>query len=126
MKAEKIRNLPDVEAVSRGNMAPMGTDKGVFSIRYYPRSDENIIVNAIKADDHYLDLYGIKLLAGRNIYPSDTIKEILINETGISQGHTQKGFQKYVHQILLYLLTPCVLHQLLGLQSSRKNRCGPR
>ena len=31
-------------------------------------------------DANYVDLYGLKLVAGRNLYPSDTAREVLINE----------------------------------------------
>ncbi|MEM7108259.1 MAG: ABC transporter permease [Bacteroidota bacterium] len=31
-------------------------------------------------DENYIDTYGIDLIAGRNIQPSDTLKEVLVNE----------------------------------------------
>jgi hypothetical protein len=34
----------------------------------------------IQADEHYIPLYDIRLLAGRNLFPSDTLKEVVINE----------------------------------------------
>src|SRR6185312_13386848 len=38
------------------------------------------IVEEKFGDTNYIKLYGIKLLAGRNLAQSDTVKEILINE----------------------------------------------
>ncbi len=75
-----IGELPGVAGVARENMPPMGTDEGMFGIWYAPLGDERITVDAIKVDEHYIPLYGIRLLAGRNLFPSDTIREIVINE----------------------------------------------
>ncbi len=76
-----IGGLPGVAGVARENMPPMGTDEGIFGVWYRPLGDERIAVDAIKVDEHYIPLYGIRLLAGRNLLPSDTIKEIVINES---------------------------------------------
>lgn len=37
-------------------------------------------VTQIAGDENYIPLYGIKLLAGRNLAPTDTVKELVINE----------------------------------------------
>jgi len=75
-----IRQLPGVADVSRSNMPPSGMDRGIFTIRYLARSNDPIRVEAIQADEHYIPLYDIRLLAGRNLFPSDTMKEVVINE----------------------------------------------
>lgn len=76
-----VGRLPGVAAVARENMPPSGTDRGMFSIRYLAKSSEPIRVEAIKADEHYIELYGIKLLAGRSAFASDTLRELVINES---------------------------------------------
>jgi putative ABC transport system permease protein len=76
-----VGHLPGIVAVARENMPPAGMDRGVFAIQYLPRSDEHIRVEAIQADEHYLDLYGIRLLAGRSAFASDTLRELVINES---------------------------------------------
>ena len=78
---EQLRQLPGITEVARENMPPMGMDRGIFTIQYKEWSDERIPVDAIKADEHFIPLYKIRLLAGRNLLPSDTIKELVINES---------------------------------------------
>jgi putative ABC transport system permease protein len=77
----RIAQLPGVVGVARENMPPMGADIGMFPIQYRARSDEKIGVLAIKADENFIPLYDIRLLAGRNLLPSDTIREVVINES---------------------------------------------
>jgi hypothetical protein len=78
---EKIGQLPGVLGVARENMPPMGMDRGLFVIQYPARSDEHLSVAGIKADERFIPLYGIRLLAGRNLHSSDTIQELVINES---------------------------------------------
>jgi putative ABC transport system permease protein len=79
--AETIRQVAGVADVARENMPPMGSDRGIFTIRPTANSPERLTVEAITTDEHYIPLYGIRLLAGRNLFPSDTLKEVVINES---------------------------------------------
>jgi ABC-type antimicrobial peptide transport system permease subunit len=76
-----VAHLPGIVAVARQNMPPTGMDRGMFTIKYLPKGDEPIRVEAILADEHYLGLYGIQLLAGRGAFASDTLREVVINES---------------------------------------------
>jgi putative ABC transport system permease protein len=76
-----IGRLPGIVAVARENMPPTGMDRGIFTIKYLPKSGEQVRVEAILADEHYLDLYNIRLLAGRSAFASDTLREVVINES---------------------------------------------
>ena len=78
---ETIRKVAGVADVARENMPPMGSDRGIFTIRLRPNTKERLMVEAITTDEHYIPLYGIRLLAGRNLFPGDTLKEVVINES---------------------------------------------
>ncbi|RRB11515.1 ABC transporter permease [Larkinella knui] len=52
------------------------------SLTYNNRpKQEDFSIQRKYIDANYLDLYGIKLAAGRNLYPSDTSRETLVNES---------------------------------------------
>lgn len=61
------------------------------SVRFDTRPDEEPYgPQQAWIDADYVGLYGLKLLAGRNLQPSDTAREALINETFMKQlGFTQ-------------------------------------
>jgi ABC-type antimicrobial peptide transport system permease subunit len=44
-------------------------------------SKDDVYANMKRIDANYLDVYGLKLVAGKNILPTDTLNEVLINET---------------------------------------------
>ncbi|MGX5690083.1 ABC transporter permease [Arcticibacter tournemirensis] len=78
----KLAQLPGVESLSFSLATPASNSNNVTGIRYNNREKtEPFDVNAKQADENYLTTYGIKLVAGRNIFASDTIKEFLVNET---------------------------------------------
>lgn len=76
-------SLPGVERFSYSmNGAPQSSWTSTTSLKYNNRpKDEDFGIQRKYIDAKYLDLYGIKLVAGRNLYPSDTSRETLVNET---------------------------------------------
>ena len=62
---------------------PITTRATSSNIMHYQDDSKRVttIVQLKMADTNYIKLYGLKLLAGKNLQQSDTIKEYLINET---------------------------------------------
>jgi len=80
LKAE-LERVPGVEGVSLCFMPPSSQSSWSTQVRYDNRDeDENYSVGSRIADENYVSLFGIELVAGRNIVPSDTVREFLINE----------------------------------------------
>ncbi|HEY0612911.1 MAG TPA: ABC transporter permease [Chitinophaga sp.] len=78
----EISALPGVQLVSRGFMAPAAEGASFTNISYAGMPEDNKEMVQLRwGDTNYLKLFNIKLLAGRNIEQSDTIKEFLVNET---------------------------------------------
>jgi ABC-type antimicrobial peptide transport system permease subunit len=81
----ELRRLPFVENVSKSFTLPSGVDRNRSS-RNIGRPDakdvqdyQNYEYSAV--DENFLNLYGIRLLAGRNLTGADSSKNILVNET---------------------------------------------
>jgi ABC-type antimicrobial peptide transport system permease subunit len=81
----ELRRLPFVENVAKSFTLPSGVDRNRNS-RDIGKPDANDVqdyqnyeYSAI--DENYLNLYGIRLIAGRNLTPADSSKNILVNET---------------------------------------------
>jgi len=81
--AQKFRELPDVQLVARHIEPP--TAKGHPGTYIEPKgnvaSDKKVMASFEMCDTDYIRLYGMHILAGRNLFPSDTINEFLVNET---------------------------------------------
>ncbi len=75
--------IPDVAKFSYSmSGAPQSGWVSQTTIKYDTRPEsEKFEPHRKNADANYLDLYGLKLAAGRNLYPSDTVREVLVNET---------------------------------------------
>ena len=81
---ERIKSLPGVEVVSTGFFAP--ADAGVAFTNVTALVNEKEIKPEVNVQlrwgtPEYIDLYKIKIVAGRNVLPGDTLREFLINET---------------------------------------------
>lgn len=82
----RFENIPGVEQVSLCFDAPSSRQSWHTSPRFGNNDeDENFSVSCRLADENYLSLFDIELVAGRNLTPSDTLREYLVNEAFVNR-----------------------------------------
>jgi putative ABC transport system permease protein len=76
----QVKALPQVELVSIGGASPSSDNTHSTNMTYLDGKKE-VKINAQErfGDENYIKVYGIKLLAGRNIQPNDVGKAFLVN-----------------------------------------------
>ncbi len=79
--ADMIRKIPDVQLVVRHIEAPTAKGHPGTFIESKGTTDSRVMASFDMCDTGYVSLYGMHIVAGRNLFPSDTIREFLINET---------------------------------------------
>jgi len=84
---DRLQEIPGVEKVSFCNAPPASPQNNSDTgIRYASRPElEKFTIYFKAADTNYLSLFGISLVAGRNLAQSDTIREFLLNETTVKK-----------------------------------------
>ncbi len=86
----EITGIPGVEKISLCFAAPSSEYEWGNSIRFDNSVEEVNFRTSMKlADADYLSTFDLELVAGRNLSPSDTVKEILVNETLIHKLNLQ-------------------------------------
>ncbi|HLL96967.1 MAG TPA: FtsX-like permease family protein, partial [Spirosoma sp.] len=81
-----LSQYPDIQSVSFSHRPPASSQLFGGSFKFNGSPDwAPFPIRDRLADASYLNTYGLRLVAGRNIMPSDTIREYLINETLLHQ-----------------------------------------
>ena len=79
---DKIRQLTGVEQVIREWKPPMDQlHSGFGGGRLKNSNEQPIEVSFHFGNEDYVSFYGMKLVAGRNLFPGDSTRELLISET---------------------------------------------
>ncbi|BAU54396.1 ABC transporter permease [Mucilaginibacter gotjawali] len=79
--ANKLKEIPGITLISRHQQTPASQRHSGTIINVKGAGGAKINASFDLCDENYLPLFGLRLLAGRNIAHSDTLKEFLINET---------------------------------------------
>ncbi len=74
-----INAVPEVELASTGFFSPADIGVAFTNLSYAGKKDLQANIQIRWGDSNYLHVYQIKLLAGRNVQQSDTMKELIIN-----------------------------------------------
>jgi len=79
--ANNIRKIPGITLMSRHQQTPSSQRHSGTIVIYKGANVQKINASFDLCDENYIPLFGLKLVAGRNIVHSDTLTEFLINET---------------------------------------------
>jgi hypothetical protein len=78
----ELKKIPGIAMASLANDVPSSNNWWTTSVKYQEgKKDIEIGVEIKSGDTSYLNMFHIPLLAGRNLLPADTVKELIINET---------------------------------------------
>lgn len=89
--AVKFREIPEVEMVARHTEAPTAKGHpGTYIAREEVADRKSadrykVMASLDMVDTGYIPLFGMHIVAGRNLFPSDTVREFVVNETCAQQ-----------------------------------------
>ena len=78
---EKFKQIPGIQMVTRHMETPTAKGHSGTFIEIKGVKDIKVDASFDLCDESYVPLFGMKMIAGRNIFHSDTLHEFLINET---------------------------------------------
>jgi len=87
---EKILHINGVKAVSFSNAAPSSNNNNTSSFKYNSTKDENFQLSVKSTDRDYINTFSLKLIAGRTLSKTDTLKETIVNETLLKKTQHQQ------------------------------------
>jgi hypothetical protein len=90
--AAEIQRLAGVRQVSLSTASPEAAGHGMTNLEYKGAKDVTIDVGIDMIDTNYMSVYGLRLVAGRNFYLTDTARQ------GSDPGSVpvQPGFRAYI------------------------------
>jgi putative ABC transport system permease protein len=79
---ERIRNLPGIQLAGLGSIAPASEFPNTSEFTYANGKQKlDLQLQLREGDSNYIKIYHLPLLAGRNLRPSDSSTELIINRT---------------------------------------------
>ena len=78
---QKLLQTQGVQSTSFSSEAPSSDNASSTNFSFDHRSEENFDLYRKFADEHYFSTYGLQIVAGRIYNRSDTVNEVVINET---------------------------------------------
>jgi putative ABC transport system permease protein len=78
--AQRLKALPVVSGVALEWVPPMTDNTRGMQIKFALADEKPTGVTQVAADDAFIPLYGIRMVAGRDLTPSDSVNEFVINE----------------------------------------------
>ncbi|MFT4032440.1 MAG: ABC transporter permease [Siphonobacter sp.] len=103
---QALSSYPEIQSVSFQYRAPSSSMKNGGTFKFGDKADfETFPIREKLADSKYVDTYGIQIIAGRNITPSDTIREYLVNEAFLRKLNIKDPNQILGRQLEYYLST---------------------
>ncbi|MDO6431891.1 ABC transporter permease [Flavitalea sp. BT771] len=99
--AEKLRQLPGVSMVARQSFNPITDFHTTMPLQYKSKTIVEIPAALQIADEHFIPLYQMKILAGSNLRHADGLKEFVINQSmsralGFTDPHDAIGQSLYM------------------------------
>ena len=77
---QKLKSIPGIQALSLAGTEPASHSFNISTMKFNKNGKEiETSVEVKNADTNYFNLYKIRLLAGRNLQQSDTVREYVIN-----------------------------------------------
>jgi ABC-type antimicrobial peptide transport system permease subunit len=79
--AANIQKLKGIDKIVLQGNAPMGFAKMTMGLTYKDKREVNFKAVVESSNEGYIPFYKMKLIAGRNLLHSDSLKEFVVNET---------------------------------------------
>jgi putative ABC transport system permease protein len=79
--ANSVKDIRGVENVILEGTPPMGFAQNMDNFSFKPSGTEFHMVSAHMGNEEYIPFYHMQLIAGRNVLHSDSLRELVINET---------------------------------------------
>jgi putative ABC transport system permease protein len=83
---DRFEQIPNVQSVTSCFASPASENRWGTSLVFENRTaQEDFSVSFRGGDKDFIKTFGLKLVAGRNLEPSDTVREFVVNETLVSK-----------------------------------------
>jgi len=81
---QKLLQIPEIEIVSFNSDQPLSGNTWKSNVKFHNNpEDEKWNISMKFVDDKYKDTYGLRLVAGEWLTASDTMKQVIVNETAM-------------------------------------------